>query len=218
MPTVGIAWTPDSFKNKWWSRAGYRFSNFLEGTGANLRLPLNPPFFIESNVNYDARMPGDIRTGFTDVIARGDLTGPRSGPAAAPSIRAAPGISICARRSPTSSTSPSSTNWTSATNDQRRRMSDSAATHLVVPHEANNPLPGAGPFANWAPHQRSPSARRGAAQRRQHRADGIERHQLVQLTAGERRGTDVRRPRTALRLHLLEDRYRQPGLLRLRRP
>ncbi len=25
----------------------------MEGTGANLRLPLNPPFFFESNVNYD---------------------------------------------------------------------------------------------------------------------------------------------------------------------
>ena len=31
-------------------------SSFLEGTGANLRLPLNPPFFIESNVNYDIRV------------------------------------------------------------------------------------------------------------------------------------------------------------------
>ena len=62
-------------------RAGYRFSSFLEGTGANLRLPLNPPFFIESNVNYDARTPGDIRTGFSDVIGAGDLTGPRTGSA-----------------------------------------------------------------------------------------------------------------------------------------
>ena len=24
-------------------------------------------------------------------------------------------------------------------------------THLVIPHEANNPLPGVGPYANWAP-------------------------------------------------------------------
>ena len=40
-----------------------------------------PPFFIESNVNYDARTPGDIRTGFSDVIGAGDLTGPRTGSA-----------------------------------------------------------------------------------------------------------------------------------------
>jgi len=58
--------------------------SFLEGTGANLRLTLNPPFFTESNVTYDSTLPGRIATGFTDVIARGDLTGPRSSPTAAP--------------------------------------------------------------------------------------------------------------------------------------
>jgi hypothetical protein len=35
-------------------RGGYGISQYMEGTGANLRLPLNPPFFFESNVNYDA--------------------------------------------------------------------------------------------------------------------------------------------------------------------
>ena len=34
-------------------RAAYGITSFLEGTGANLRLPLNPPFFYESNQNYD---------------------------------------------------------------------------------------------------------------------------------------------------------------------
>ena len=50
-------------------RAAYRVSNFLEGTGANLRLTLNPPFFTESNFTYDSTSPGRITTGFTDVIA-----------------------------------------------------------------------------------------------------------------------------------------------------
>ena len=34
-------------------RGGYGISQFMEGTGANLRLPLNPPFFFESAVTYD---------------------------------------------------------------------------------------------------------------------------------------------------------------------
>ncbi len=45
------------FRNKLVVRAGYAFTSFLEGTGANLRLPLNPPFSIESNVNYDVGAP-----------------------------------------------------------------------------------------------------------------------------------------------------------------
>src|SRR5687768_12117068 len=36
MPNIGFAWSPTS---KFVVRAGYRFSTFLEGTGANLRLP-----------------------------------------------------------------------------------------------------------------------------------------------------------------------------------
>ena len=40
----------------------------MEGTGANLRLPLNPPFFVETNINYDPRTPGDIRPGFADAV------------------------------------------------------------------------------------------------------------------------------------------------------
>ena len=46
MPTPRDRWTPDAFNNKLVVRAGYRFSSFLEGTGANLRLPLNPPFSL----------------------------------------------------------------------------------------------------------------------------------------------------------------------------
>jgi len=74
-PRVGFAWNP---RQNIVFRMGYAMSSFLEGTGANLRLPLNPPFFTESNVNYDPRTPGDIRTGFTDVISAGNLASPRT--------------------------------------------------------------------------------------------------------------------------------------------
>ena len=65
-------------------RAAYRLSNFLEGTGANLRLTLNPPFFTESNVTYDSTLPGKISTGFhgCDRPRRPDQ--PASHPDAAP--------------------------------------------------------------------------------------------------------------------------------------
>ena len=50
-PRLGVAWRPD---DRWVLRGGYGISQYMEGTGANLRLPLNPPFFFESAVHYDA--------------------------------------------------------------------------------------------------------------------------------------------------------------------
>ena len=44
-PRLGFAW---SASDRMVVRGGYGISQFMEGTGANLRLPLNPPFFFES--------------------------------------------------------------------------------------------------------------------------------------------------------------------------
>ena len=49
-PRLGFAW---SASDRLVLRGGYGISQFMEGTGANLRLPLNPPFFFESNTSYD---------------------------------------------------------------------------------------------------------------------------------------------------------------------
>jgi Carboxypeptidase regulatory-like domain/TonB-dependent Receptor Plug Domain len=52
MPRVGFAYSPAEFNGKFVVRGGYGMTNFLEGTGANLRLTLNPPFFTNSAGNH----------------------------------------------------------------------------------------------------------------------------------------------------------------------
>ena len=141
MPRVGFAWVPDRTKGKLVVRAGYSITSFLEGTGANLRLPLNPPFFFESDTVYDLSKPGDIRLGFTDVTP---LNVP-SGQVRAwdPNLRP-----------------QFNQQWNiSAEYQVNNSISLNAAyvgqkaTHLIVPREGNQPLPGTGPVSTWAPLQ-----------------------------------------------------------------
>ena len=55
--------------NDWVLRGAYGISQFMEGTGANLRLPLNPPFFFESAVNYDRTTgAGSAGSGFAGLV------------------------------------------------------------------------------------------------------------------------------------------------------
>lgn len=75
MPRFGFAWSPAALNRRFVVRGGYGITSFLEGTGANLRLPLNPPFFVESDVQYAVAAPGTITTGFEGLIARDQLSG-----------------------------------------------------------------------------------------------------------------------------------------------
>lgn len=138
MPRIGLAFVP---MQKTVIRAGYSIISFLEGTGANLRLPLNPPFFFESDTIYDLTRPGDIRAGFTDVLP---LTVP-SGQVRAwdPNLRPqfTQQWNVSLERQFTSTLS-----LTAAYVGQK-------ATHLIVPREGNQPLPGVGPVGSWAPLQ-----------------------------------------------------------------
>ena len=127
---------------------GYAMSSFMEGTGANLRLPLNPPYFVETNVNYDVRTPGDIGIGFADAPNSGSLTGPRTG--ANPYYQG---------RAWDPNLRPQFTQQYNATAEYQFNTTTSMTvayvgqlgTHLVVPHEANNPVAGVGPVASWTP-------------------------------------------------------------------
>jgi len=60
-PRLGFAYTPEALGKKVVIRGGYTISSFLEGTGTNLRLPMNPPFATEYGQLYNT--PTDILPG-----------------------------------------------------------------------------------------------------------------------------------------------------------
>ena len=150
MPRVGFAWTPDGFNRKLVIRAGASYQSFMEGTGANLRLPLNPPFFIETDFNYDARTPGSITRGFSDVVTA-NIAFDMPRPAAAGVVPQLQG------RAWDLNLRPQQTSQLNFTLEYQIDNNTSVSagyvgqkgTHLVAPVEANQPLPGVGLFANW---------------------------------------------------------------------
>jgi Carboxypeptidase regulatory-like domain/TonB dependent receptor/TonB-dependent Receptor Plug Domain len=52
-PRIGFAYTPNVLGKKLVLRGSYTISSYLEGTGTNLRLPLNPPYEQEFESNYN---------------------------------------------------------------------------------------------------------------------------------------------------------------------
>jgi hypothetical protein len=66
-PRLGIAWTP--VKNTV-IRAAATTSSFLEGTGTNLRLTLNPPFATEHDILYTpTETPSTLADGYLPFVA-----------------------------------------------------------------------------------------------------------------------------------------------------
>jgi Carboxypeptidase regulatory-like domain/TonB dependent receptor len=62
-PRIGLAWTPAFLARKTVLRGAYGISSYLEGTGNNLRLPMNPPFTSpEFETDYFTNLPA-TRTG-----------------------------------------------------------------------------------------------------------------------------------------------------------
>ncbi len=148
MPRVGFAWTMGSNTVL---RAGYAYISFMEGTGANLRLPLNPPFFIESNLQFDQGTPGTITTGFNDVVTQNiTLDSPRPPGVIGTSLQG---------RAWDLNLRPQTTQQLNITLEHRLDNYTSVSAgfvaqrgrHLVAPHEANQPLPGNGPYNTWTP-------------------------------------------------------------------
>jgi hypothetical protein len=139
-PRLGAAWRPS---DAWVVRGAYGISQYMEGTGANLRLPLNPPGFFESAVGYDSTSgPGTLTTGFAELKPQ-DLP---SGQVRAwdPNLR------------------PQFTQQWNIFVERLLTPSMSAnvgyvgnhATHLVTPVEGNQALPGPGSdTTTWLPLQ-----------------------------------------------------------------
>ena len=136
-PRVGAAW---SATDRLVLRGGYGVTQFMEGTGANLRLPLNPPLFFESAVAYDQTTgAGTIQTGFAELVPGTTPSG--NVRAYDPNLRP-----------------QFSQQWnlfaeyrlTSAMSAQIGYVGHHA-DHLVTPVEGNQALPGVGDPATWAP-------------------------------------------------------------------
>jgi hypothetical protein len=74
-PRIGFAYTPVSLGRKTVFRGAYTISSFMEGSGTNLRLPINPPFQTESEGIFDTvniTRPV-VGTGqFMQTLAQGD--------------------------------------------------------------------------------------------------------------------------------------------------
>ena len=137
-PRIGFAWTPTKFDGKFVVRAGYGITQYMEGTGSNLRLPLNPPFFTETDVPYDLSSgAGTITKGFTDLVGVG-ITGQLRiwNPNLRPQFTQQWNLTLEYQLfKNTSITAGYVGHW---------------ATHLVAPTDINQPLPGTGAASTWA--------------------------------------------------------------------
>jgi hypothetical protein len=138
-PRIGLAYR---MGERWVFRGGYGIVQYMEGTGANLRLPLNPPFFFESEVRYDTTSgPGTVATGFEGLQALDRASGQLR--AWDPELR------------------PQFTQQWNAFAEyligQRSSINvgyvANKSTHLVTPIDGNQPLPGTGDPATWLPVQ-----------------------------------------------------------------
>jgi hypothetical protein len=138
-PRLGFAWrTTDRLV----FRGGYGITQFMEGTGANLRLPLNPPYFFESFVQYDPTSgAGSLATGFADARPLDQPSGQVRAwdPGLRPQFTQQWNVFLEYLLTPAVSLTVGHVGH--------------HADHLVTPVEGNQPLPGVGDPATWAPAQ-----------------------------------------------------------------
>ena len=138
-PRVGAAWTPN---DKWVVRGGFGIVQYMEGTGKNLRLPQNPPFYFEGQRSFDATTgAGTAAIGFEDVT---------------PNVEGGPGTLY---RIFAPDLRPQLTKqWNVFVERQIAKALSaqvgyvgSRSSHMVVPFDFNQPEPDPGPVATWRP-------------------------------------------------------------------
>jgi hypothetical protein len=138
-PRLGFAYR---LGERWVFRGGYGITQYMEGTGANLRLPLNPPFFFESQSAYDLTSgPGTIATGFEGLQALDRPSGQLRAwdPNLRPQFTQQGNFFIEYLIG-----SKSSINLGYVGNSSK---------YLVTPVDGNQPLPGTGDVSTWLPVQ-----------------------------------------------------------------
>ena len=75
-PRLGMAWTPGALKGRGVVRMAYGILNYLESTGTNRRLPMNPPFVYDFLASYDNRFLGPtIAEGFPSPVPNSQPSG-----------------------------------------------------------------------------------------------------------------------------------------------
>ncbi len=200
-PRIGFAWT---LADRFVIRAGYGITQYMEGTGSNLRLPLNPPFFAEADVTYDLTTgPGTVATGFNDVIARDTAFRPDPclGPERAPPVHAAVQPVARARVHEYDVADGGLRGTHRHAPGRPHRLEPAPSGHRRRDHLARVPAP---PPALLGP------ARRDADQRH-----GLLGRQPLPQPAGERAPAIRRRAGIPPVVYLQQDHDRQPRLLRL---
>jgi hypothetical protein len=131
-PRVGFAW---SANDKTVFRGGYGLVQYQEGTGANCRLPLNPPFFGEFNRIFTT--PGSLATGFSDVNDQTNLQIRAWDPDLKPQLTQQWNLFV--ERQITGTTSVNI------------GYVGNRSTRVVTFGNANQPLPGTGDPSTWLP-------------------------------------------------------------------
>ena len=138
-PRLGFAYRQGE---RWVFRGGYGITQYMEGTGANLRLPLNPPFFFESQSDFDVTSGAStISTGFEGLRALDRASGvvrawdPNLRPQFTQQWNVFAEYLLGSR---------SSINVGYVGNKSK---------YLVTPIEGNQPLPGTGDPSTWLPLQ-----------------------------------------------------------------
>jgi hypothetical protein len=138
-PRIGFAYR---MGDRWVFRGGYAISQYMEGTGANQRLPLNPPFFFESQVDYDRTTgAGTIATGFQGLQPLDKVSGQlRAWDAKIrPQFTQQGNLFVEYLLGPRSSINVG--------------YVGSNSTDVINTIDANQPLPGTGPANTWLPTQ-----------------------------------------------------------------
>ena len=138
-PRLGVAYRKGE---KWVFRGGYGITQYMEGTGANLRLPLNPPFFFESQTTYDLTSgAASIATGFEGLTALDRPSG---------QLRAwDPNL----RPQFTQQWNMFAEYLIGSRSSINIGYVGSTSSNLVTPVDGNQPVAGTGPVSTWLPVQ-----------------------------------------------------------------